>query len=361
MLGKDIVSRLNSDALVHRFEVAPAHIIHEVEVGFAVQHLKANDYLLSIARKDPDSLLSAMSNVAGCGLSLNPAEKCAYLVPRKGKICFDPSYMGLIRLATNSGSIEWVQAYAVHAGDKFALREAGEPPIFESDPFSDRGEFKGVFCVAKTKGGDYLTTTMSAAEVYEVRDTSEAYKNGTEGKRGPWESHFLEMAKKSVVRRAFKMWPMSNENENDRMLAEAIHISNENEGIEFPKTSPDLGQYNDTEKAYYDQLIESSDAVGMVVFKHSVTERTWTNLYHSFERPKGKYQALVDELYRKGESMVRDCTDEINEAVANGQDIAEMVDDLGELYDLVADRVSNEARMEMVAQKARIINNQEGE
>jgi recombination protein RecT len=109
--------------------------------------LSANDYLKSIAEKNPASLLQSVKNVASIGLSLSPAEKLAYLVPRKGKVCLDVSYVGLCRLATNSGSIEWIQAELYYSNDKFTNTGIGERPVHEFDGFAtieQRGDFRGM-------------------------------------------------------------------------------------------------------------------------------------------------------------------------------------------------------------------------
>ena len=57
----------------------------EVEAGFAVQQLESNDYLLSVAMNNRQSVINAVTNVAAIGISLNPARKQAYLVPRDKK------------------------------------------------------------------------------------------------------------------------------------------------------------------------------------------------------------------------------------------------------------------------------------
>lgn len=348
----NVAEVLKSDTLIQRFKDT-GDMNYNAEYGFAIQQLKGNEYLMKIAQQDTNSLMQAMCNVAACGLSLNPAEKQAYLIPRKGKICFDPSYMGLIRLATNTGSIEWVQAYCVHECDEFRLMGAGEKPVFESDPFAWPKEgFRGAFCVAKTKQGDYLTTPMSAAEIHAVRDSSESVKKwGLENpKAGPWVTHFEEMAKKTVIRRAFKTWTLTDHNQNDIRMAQAVHISNENEDVVLALSAPDLGQYSDEAKTYFDQLIEKSDASGMVVFKHGKSEAEWTNLYHSFEKgTKGKYQKVIDELYLTGNATVMDYTEQVNQHVAAGMDIDVLLEEMEELRPLVEERVSNEAAQVMGA------------
>ena len=71
----------------------------EREAGFALQLLEVNDYALRIAMGNRQSVINAITNIAAIGISLNPAKKQAYLVPRDGKICLDISWMGLIDLA----------------------------------------------------------------------------------------------------------------------------------------------------------------------------------------------------------------------------------------------------------------------
>ena len=118
---------LKSDKLVAKFEqVAPGWMNYESEFGFALQQLGANDYTKKIAENNPESLLHAMANVAACGLSLNPAKKECYLVPRKGKVCLDPSYMGLCKLLTDTGSIKWIQTKLVHEKDTFVVHGVDE-------------------------------------------------------------------------------------------------------------------------------------------------------------------------------------------------------------------------------------------
>ncbi|KAK6697727.1 hypothetical protein SNK04_013822 [Fusarium graminearum] len=77
------------------------------EAEFALQTLYGNDYAMKIAMQNRSSVIAAVVNIAAIGISLNPAKKQAYLVPRDGKICLDISYMGLMDLAIDSGSIRW--------------------------------------------------------------------------------------------------------------------------------------------------------------------------------------------------------------------------------------------------------------
>lgn len=227
------------------YEVGPAFdamcidkgIVFAREAEFAIQALCASDYSLKIARQNPQSVRDAVTNIAAIGISLNPAKKQAYLVPRKGGICLVISYMGLLDLAIQSGSILWGQAELVYASDKFTMHGYDQPPTHERNPFlKDRGELVGVYSVVKTKDGDYLTTTMTAEDVFAIRNRSDAWMayEKDKSKKCPWVTDEGEMVKKTVIKRAYKTWPKS-----DR-LDKAVHVLNTDaeEGITFDQDDP---------------------------------------------------------------------------------------------------------------------------
>jgi recombination protein RecT len=192
-------------------------VVFEAEAQFAIQAL-STDFAMRIAMGNKQSVIDAVTNVAAIGISLNPAKKQAYLVPRDGKICLDISYMGLIDLAVSTGSIKWAQANVVYSTDEFVLRGFDEAPIHNYKPFGNRGEVEGVYVVVKTADNEYLTHTMSKDEVFAIRDrASQSFKGG---KSSPWKTDEIEMIKKTCVKQAYKYWPKV-----DR-LQEAIHHLN---------------------------------------------------------------------------------------------------------------------------------------
>lgn len=203
------------------------------EAEFAIQTISASDYATKLALNNRQSVTNAVTNIAAIGISLNPAKKQAYLVPRDGRICLDISYIGLMDLAMITGAIRWAQAELVYSGDSFALNGFDKPPTHSYSPFAkDRGEVVGVYVVVKTAGGDYLTETMSIDEVNAIRDRSSAWKAYVEkGKSCPWVTDPGEMAKKTVVKRAYKYWPKT-----DR-LDKAIHHLNTDAGEGLAQTA----------------------------------------------------------------------------------------------------------------------------
>lgn len=194
------------------------------ESNYAMQVFEANSFASRLAVGSRQSVINAVLNVAAIGLSLNPAEKEAYLVPRNGKICLDLSYIGLMRLATDTGQVEWVQANIVHEKDDFQINGLDKQPTHKYKTFdNDRGEAVGVYVTAKLANGDYLTGTMTVSEVNEIRDKSQSYIGWvSKGKKGStiWVDHWGEMAKKTIVKRESKYWPKSER------LNKAIHVLN---------------------------------------------------------------------------------------------------------------------------------------
>lgn len=201
---------------------------YDVESMFAMQMLMKNDFSLKTANNNPRSVRLAMINVASTGLTLNPANGYAYLVPRDGEIKLDISYKGLIKIATDAGSIEWARADLVHQADDFKYRGPAAIPHHEANPFSgNRGDVIGVYCIAKTHTGDILTEIMDLAEIEKIRSKSTAWVKGQPGRKGPWEEWFGEMTRKAVIKRASKTWPYTDRYDK---IGQAIEIANDAEG-----------------------------------------------------------------------------------------------------------------------------------
>lgn len=198
--------------------VTDQSVVWAKESQFAIQLFQKNDYLAKTAMANPISAQNAIINVAAVGITLNPASKLAYLVPRDGMVCLDISYMGLLHLAQAAGSILWGQCKLVYANDTYESNGLDTAPTHKYNAFGDRGPVVGGYCTVKTPGGDYLTEEMSLAEIKATEATSKA-------KNGPWKNFWEEMARKTIVKRASKYWPRAERLDN------AIHVINEDEGI----------------------------------------------------------------------------------------------------------------------------------
>ncbi|MHB8409576.1 MAG: recombinase RecT [Acidiferrobacterales bacterium] len=221
----------------NKFDGHQSGLSYQAEALFAYQACTNSKFLMETADKNPESMTLALVNVAAMGLTLNPSQKLAYLIPRKGKIILDISYRGLLQLATMSGSIVSAKPIIVRANDEFAFNGPFQYPVHQFDPFASResrGEIIGVYCVARLHDGSVQVDTMNMERVHEIRARSEAFnrKNG-DPPSGPWVTDEEEMILKTIIKVASKTWPMI-----DTRLSEAIHMLDSNgEGIDTAVTS----------------------------------------------------------------------------------------------------------------------------
>lgn len=208
------------------------------EMEFAMQVFSANEFLARAAASTPAATRSAILNLSSIGITLNPAKKLAYLVPRKigdkFQVCLDISYFGIMHIAQQAGAILWCQSAIVRKNDKFTLIAIDKPPQHEFNAFDtieSRGDVVGAYVVAKTPDGDYLTHTMRASDIFAIRDRSEAWKAfvAKKVKSCPWSTDEEQMILKTVVKQAHKYWPR-----RDRLDQAIDYINTDGgEGINF--------------------------------------------------------------------------------------------------------------------------------
>lgn len=285
--------------------ISESSVLWEQECQFAIQAFQKNDYLAKMALSNQTSAQNAIINVAAIGITLNPASKLAYLVPREGGICLDISYMGLIHLAAESGSIRWVQCEIVYSNDKFRRQGPGLRPIHEIDDFGDRGEPVGAYSIAKTSDGDYLIEVMRKDEIEAIRNDSPAWRAFvSKGKSCPWSTHTLEMWRKTVIKRAYKYWPKVER------LDRAIDYLNTDggEGIEMEPVLAHVPQElidantAAIEKALADEVQEFVDKMGLA----QSTGELQGAFAAAYRKTKGhdKMQRQVQEIYAKNKARL---------------------------------------------------------
>lgn len=188
----------------------------EKEVKFALQALERNDKLRETSTS---SVINSFYNVAAVGLTLNPTMKYAYLVPRDSQCWLDISAIGLLKLATDTGSVAAAKAEIVYQNDEFEYNGPFAKPRHTFNPFdrSARGEPVGVYVLAKLANGIDMVETLDMVEINKIKSKSKA-------KSGPWQEWFEEMIRKAGIKRAYKAWPRTER------LSAAEAILNEHEG-----------------------------------------------------------------------------------------------------------------------------------
>jgi recombination protein RecT len=165
------------------------------------------------------SLIGAIGQCAQMGLEPNTVLGHAYLVPfntkRKDKngneswvksVQVIIGYKGLIDLARRSGQIVSISAHEVYENDMFELVYGLDEKLNHTPALHNRGEIIGFYSVAKLKDGGNAFEFMSKEQVDEIMASSQS-----KGKYGPWKDHYVEMGRKTVIRRLAKYLPLSIE------------------------------------------------------------------------------------------------------------------------------------------------------
>ncbi len=214
---KTVATMLASDSVKQQIALAlPRHMTADRLARIALTEIRK---VPKLAQADPVSLLGAVIQCAQLGLEPGNALGHAYLLPfdKREKVNGQwktvatevqliIGYRGMIDLARRSGQIMSLEARAVYAGDTFRVRYGLDAELIHVPDFEgDQGDLKFVYAVAHLKDGGKQFEVMSHRDVEAIRSRSKAKDSG------PWVTDYEAMAKKSVLRRLFKLLPVSIE------------------------------------------------------------------------------------------------------------------------------------------------------
>lgn len=188
--------------------------------GFAVEEVIQNvvwtvqrDERLS--RCSVRSIVNATIEAVAMGLDPSGLSGDGVLVPRRAArdsrvylATFVPEYRALIRLALSHPRVSHVEARVVRAGDTFNLR-FGDPDgqVVEHKPNigPDAGEPIGAYAIIWFRDTFRpLVEWMMKAEIDLNAERGAAAKS----EHSPWETDWAEMARKTVIKRVLKYFPL---------------------------------------------------------------------------------------------------------------------------------------------------------
>lgn len=175
------------------------------EIDFAAQAMLANTYLIRVATENPLSLISALKNLALVGYTLNPVRKQGYLVPMGKAIVFVPSYMGLVDELVASGLVKKIEAHPVFDGEDFEIKLGTNGYLrHKPNPWGKREKenLKGCYWYAILVDGTEMFDTISLEEIEKIRKRAPSAKSSS-----PWDTDYIEMARKTAVRNGYKKVP----------------------------------------------------------------------------------------------------------------------------------------------------------
>jgi recombination protein RecT len=196
----DVAKRKNTiEALL------PAHMDYNRLTRSALMCIQKVPQLLDCKR---DSLMLAIVQSAQWGLELGI--QC-HLIPFKDDCVLVLDFKGVIDLMYRTGAVKKIQARAVFTNDEFKYSFGLNPELSHTPALKDPGEVTHWYAVVDMLSGAQVFDVMSKAEV----DAIKAKVPAVRFKRSsPWtdsNESYIEMGKKTVIKRVSKVVPFSTE------------------------------------------------------------------------------------------------------------------------------------------------------
>ncbi len=174
-----------------------------------------------LAECEPVSFIASVMQCAALGLEPGSALGHAYLIPffngkKQYKECsLIVGYRGMVDIARRSGKVTKISVRAVYEGDEFEI-EYGLNESLVHKPTSTNPSAETlthVYAVAHLASGEKQFEVLTKAQI-------DGVKNGLKRPNPVWNSHYEEMAKKTAIRRLFKMLPSALLADDERRLSD---------------------------------------------------------------------------------------------------------------------------------------------
>lgn len=172
------------------------------------------------------SIANSLLNMVIQGLT--PAKKQCYFIAYGGALQLSRSYMGTVAVTKRLKGVNDVKAYCIYEGDEFETEYNVETATLKITKFNPKFEniditkIKGAFAVVLGENGPIYTEIMNINQIRKAWGQGTAYSSG----KSTAHNNFTdEMAKKTVINRACKMF--ANTSDDSDILIEAYNNSDE--------------------------------------------------------------------------------------------------------------------------------------
>ncbi|PKP62225.1 recombinase RecT [Candidatus Atribacteria bacterium HGW-Atribacteria-1] len=209
---------------------------------------------------EPMSFLAAIMQSAQLGLEPNTPLGEAYLIPYNSKTglkCqFQIGYRGIITLAQNTGQYRSIYAHPVYKNDKFSFQLGLHKDLVHIPADEPEGEPIYYYAVYHLLNGGFDFSVWSRKKVELHRDK---YSKSAKFTDSSWQTDFIAMALKTVVKSVLNYAPKSIELAKQLAMDETIKTGiapdmSEVPQEEFditppkPKINPKTGEIKEVEK-----------------------------------------------------------------------------------------------------------------
>jgi recombination protein RecT len=314
------------------------------ELEYATQIFANNTYLAGAL---PESKRNALVNVALAGLSLSPVLKYAYLVPRKMKnnlMCVvEPSYMGLCKILTDTGSVVALSATIVYEKetgvykdehgntvDRFQIK-TGVAGWVKHTPyigFDKPGKPIACYSIGVLPSGLQHVELLRPWEWENIKQRSESVKSYNRNKEKgeyaaepTWNTDPEEMIRKTCLKKHYKYLPKTEQAEQ---IGNVIDLDNQANGIDFEKQQRPAEDKTATPNAPVDLALATDEDLSILLewFDNpELPEIIFGKIKKSAMRAKIEQKYALGQLEKdKAEEYIAGLKQEVEKAIAAKQE-----------------------------------------
>ncbi|QAT44142.1 recombinase RecT [Aminipila luticellarii] len=191
-----------------------------------LQEVKDRNQNLALNTCSKESICNALLDMVVQGLS--PAKKQCYFVPYGNQLQLSRSYMGTVAVAKRFSDVKDVFANCIYEGDLFEyeidVNTGNRKIVKHTQSFEniDITKIRGAYAVVIRENADNFVEIMTMEQI------RKAWGQGaTKGNSGAHKNFTEEMAKKTVINRACKMFV--NTSDDSAILTEAYNRTTESD------------------------------------------------------------------------------------------------------------------------------------
>jgi len=178
-----------------------------------LQETKTRDGKPVLVACTRESIANTLLDMVVQGLS--PVKKQCYFIPYADKLTLSRSYAGTISVAKRDGGVKSVVANCIYEGDDFIFEIDGETGLrrilkhTQSLENLDPAKMKGAYAILELEDGRRFIEVMNVVQI------KKAWLQGAaKGNSGAHQNFGDEMAKKTVINRACKLFINSSDDSN---------------------------------------------------------------------------------------------------------------------------------------------------
>ena len=216
---------------------------------------------------------------------LSPAKKQCYFVAYGNRLQLMRSYMGTVAVTKRLQRVKDVKAYCIYNGDEFETTFDFDTATLKVTKFNPKLEnidikkINGAFAVIVGNDGVLHTEIMSMAQIRNSWNQGQA-----KGKSMAHENFTEEMAKKTVISRACKLF--ANTSDDSDLLIEA-----------FNNTDREINITEETDKEVTQEIEEKANSKELDFDDEEIVDAEYKEIKDEKEEPQPQQATFEEPLF----------------------------------------------------------------